>query len=349
MIIRLSWQNSDNKDITGKMQLQLIDKKGEVVAASKGDKNGILYLRYKPKEKRYLWIRVLDKGIINPVNKHFSLYVQNAYTGSKYAYFNGFGVSTYRSLVESPFIISVGSFGKNDKGELLPSPFSSYNKTVDGQILPHILAPGQLLIDGKKTNGTSFASPFITAFASRMADYNIKNYIESLSSKEKLAANLKEIEKSRWGVVDLKKWTLNNYCSASNKVKNVQGGLKEDKFIISFDFWRNCMEKLDYRLLLKVKPYKNGELLHNDTLEFFSPVYKNQTKNIAKQKVTFTIPFDKLPLEYERFSLDSLQIQTRALKNSTRWVLNLYPLKKGFKNPNGLTTGSKNTNNTNLN
>ena len=51
VIIRLSWQNSDNKDITGKMQLQLIDKKGEVVAASKGDKNGILYLRYKPKEK----------------------------------------------------------------------------------------------------------------------------------------------------------------------------------------------------------------------------------------------------------------------------------------------------------
>ena len=67
---------------------------------------------------------------------------------------------------------------------MAPSSFSSYAKTVDGKILPHIMGSGQLIIDGKEIRGTSFSTPFISAFYAKFAGYNIKNFVESTSSKK---------------------------------------------------------------------------------------------------------------------------------------------------------------------
>lgn len=321
--IKVYWQRTFKKDIGKNIAIELVDEKGAVLEAKNSHFTNAVSLAYKPTQTQYAWIKIKDKGITNAENIHFMLHVKNFIAHKTESYFNGFGIINKTAAVESPFIIAVGSYGKGENGKLLPSSFSSYGKTTDGQVLPHVLGPGELDFGEEKIKGTSLSAPYLTAFLSRFPEYNPKNLIESISAKERLDASLKPIETSRWGVPAMKKMTFSNTCFSSNKVTNYKGDFTKEAVVISFDFSRKCMEGMVYKLFLRIEAWEEGAKRRAKILTFPSAVFKSKTKNIENQKVTFEIPFDKLPSQYKKFTLANLLILTRAAGKEPKMVMGL--------------------------
>lgn len=247
VFLSLGWQEWD--DVEAIFELQLIKDDGSVVASqSNGTKTtAVTALVYKPKEDGYLGIRVIDKTSGKPAKKQFlGLIVSGAGTGD--GFFNGTDSLNAFSQFESPFLISVGSFGLDKAGQPAPSKFSSIGRTNSGEVAPQVIGPGQLKMDdGEVLNGTSFSTPFIAAMYSVFASYNIRDVIEMTTTQEYWRSGLARDEWGRWGIPQASK-LFSNPCDKSNKVKNFKQTIEKETLIIEFDFSRNCMTGMDYYL-----------------------------------------------------------------------------------------------------
>ncbi|NOX73186.1 MAG: hypothetical protein GXP03_06055 [Alphaproteobacteria bacterium] len=319
--LTLSWGEYPERQ--SDFEIQLIDKDKNVIASARAKGNlPVLNLRYKSPEKQTLWIKLLDKSETPPApDLKFGMFVRN--TNNKRAILNGQESMGIMAQYESPFLTVVGGFGKDSSGRLQPSNFSSIGHTNTGQIGPHILGPGQFLIDGKPLSGTSFATPFIAALYSTFADYNVKNVIEATATKEKLPAGLVPQEQGRWGTPDANK-LLSNACTQSNKIENLRATKKADKLVVEFDFTRNCMEGLEYYLHAYVrgnKPVSAGMFAFDvlpvvgypkqqlrGWVKKFSPNAK-----ITAEPIRIEIPFKIIPRrQFGREVSLSFKISTRA-------------------------------------
>ncbi len=297
--IYLRWHSKDIKDIRDKIDVKLVDKNNKKLPIIIKRYNNALVIKYTSPKDQWVFFQVIDKGIINPKDKYFSLYAKSISVQKMYA--NGFGISGELALKESPFIVTVGSYGMGKDDKLVPSSFSSYTKTIDGELLPHILGPGQLKFGEKKIQGTSFSSPFISSFYAKYSGYNIKNLVESTSSKRLLSKSLLPIEESRWGVPDVMQVNKSS-CFYSDKVENFKSRVEGKNIVLDFDFSRHCMEGLEYKVLVTLNGSKFTSLgvlkIVQKKKYYASKQVRSLSKHIDKNHKIIKIPFADLQDEF---------------------------------------------------
>jgi hypothetical protein len=159
--------------------------------------------------------------------------------------FNGLQTAMTYAYRESPFVIFVGSFGKAKRGGFSPSAFSDIGTSADGLLIPHVLGPGELTLDGRELTGTSFASPFITALHATRVGYNFKNVIERSASKASLAAGVGAHESSRWGIPEADKVISRlQEITGPTKIEGVSHRIEGDNLVVDFSVSRCCMQSL---------------------------------------------------------------------------------------------------------
>lgn len=159
--------------------------------------------------------------------------------------FNGLQTALAYAFRENPFVIFVGAFGRTGDGKFAPSYFSDLGKTEDGRLVPDVMGPGQLLIDGHEENGTSFASPFVTALYATRVGYNLKNLVERTAGFERFAAGVAPFERSQLGIPDAQKVTQELAAiTGPTKVENVSHKIEGNDLVLRYSISRCCMQSL---------------------------------------------------------------------------------------------------------
>jgi hypothetical protein len=159
--------------------------------------------------------------------------------------FNGLQTALAYAFRENPFVIFVGAFGKTAGGKFAPSDFSDIGRTEDGRLVPDVLGPGQLLIDGHEEDGTSFASPFLTALYATRVGYNLKNLVERTAGFERFAPGVAPFERGRLGIPDAQKVTQELAAiTGPTKVENVSHKVEGNDLVLRYSISRCCMQSL---------------------------------------------------------------------------------------------------------
>lgn len=185
----------------------------------------------------------------------------NAYPLGVAGDFNGLQTVNAYLFRENPFVTFVGSFGKVAGGRFAPSPFSNVGTAPDGRLTPHVLGPGQLLIDGRPTNGTSFSSPFITAMYATQVGYNFKNLIARSSNFTRFAPGVAPHERSRWGIPDPALLTKLDDLVGPTRIEEVSHRTEDGHLVVKFAVTRCCMESLSWGIAVDLVDPANGKTL----------------------------------------------------------------------------------------
>ncbi|TAJ37593.1 MAG: hypothetical protein EPO55_18395 [Reyranella sp.] len=175
--------------------------------------------------------------------------------------FNGLQTTNAYLFRENPFVTFVGSFGKAAGGRFAPSPFSNVGTAPDGRLTPHVLGPGQLLIDGRPTNGTSFSSPFITAMYATQVGYNFKNLIARSSNFTRFAPGIAPHERSRWGIPDPALLAKLDTLVGPTRIEEVSHLIDDGNLVVKFAVTRCCMESLSWGIAVDLVDPANGKTL----------------------------------------------------------------------------------------
>lgn len=298
----LGWAD---KDEPAAFDLQLVGRDGTVVAsATRTGKVPVVRLAYRPDASGPMWLRVVDRtpaGGSRP--SRLGMIVKGA--SARHGHFNGLESLGLYAQQDSPFIISVGGFGKNGAGPV-PSAFSSIGHTNTGGIGPLVAGPGQLDMGGGEIlNGTSFATPFIAAMYSIFADYNVRNVVEATATQSRWAPGIRPEERTRWGIPSAE-LIFSNRCAKSNRIEDIRHRVEGGKLLIDFLFTRDCMEGLDYFL----HAYVSGHVAQKDRLvvervkaasgkeDLRGWVQKHSAgKMIDREPVRIEIPLEHIPRE----------------------------------------------------
>ena len=159
--------------------------------------------------------------------------------------FNGLQTALAYEFRQNPFVIFVGGFGKTADGKLVPSPFSDLGRAADGHLVPDVLGPGQLIVDGHEIEGTSFASPFLTALYATRVGYNLKNLVEHTTGFAPFAPGVAAFERSRLGIPDAQKVTQQLVAiTGPTKVEKVSHAIEGGDLVIRYTLSRCCMQSL---------------------------------------------------------------------------------------------------------
>lgn len=257
--ISLGWDFRDAP--TADYQLELVSDDGQVLATARaGNRPGTIFLNYSSTQSIYAGIRVRrlagpSQGVLMRL-----LAMPGIATGPG---FNGLQTAVPNAYRESPFLVYVGGMGRTTSGALAPSSFSDIGREPDDALLPHVLGPGQLMLDGKEIDGTSFATPFITAIYASTYGYNFKNLMERTATKAPLAPSTQPFAASRWGVPAVmgKMFSAKGQLSITGptKVEDVHHQIKGDSLVIDFRISRCCMQGMAWTVgvaLIDVKARK---------------------------------------------------------------------------------------------
>lgn len=185
----------------------------------------------------------------------------NAYPLGVAGDFNGLQTTNAYLFRENPFVTFVGSFGKVAGGRFAPSPFSNIGTAPDGRLTPHVLGPGQLLIDGRPTNGTSFSSPFITAMYATQVGYNFKNLIARSSNFTRFAPGVAPHERSRWGIPDPALLAKLDDLVGPTRIEEVSHRIEDGHLVVKFAVTRCCMESLSWGIAVDLVDPANSKTL----------------------------------------------------------------------------------------
>jgi hypothetical protein len=179
--------------------------------------------------------------------------------GANQAEINGLQTTNAYLHRENPFAIFVGSFGRTSSGALAPSAFSNIGTAADGRLIPHVLGPGQLVLDGRPTNGTSFSSPFITALYATRVGYNFKNLIARSSNFSRFAPGVAPHERSRWGIPDPALLAKLDDLVGPTRIESVSHSLDNGQLVVKFNITRCCMEDLTWSIAVGVVDAGSGQ------------------------------------------------------------------------------------------
>lgn len=169
---------------------------------------------------------------------------------------NGSGSISQSARIDSPNLITVGSFGLNDYGEIAPSYFSSHGWGLSQpEALPHVIGPGSLKMpEGDVIHGTSYASPFVTAVLSGLSwrVMNPKNVAEKVSSHSFLFDGDAGSVSSRWGVPDaglmLQPGRLMEMLG-TDRIDDIAHRVEGEEVVVTGRITRCCMEGVRAELL----------------------------------------------------------------------------------------------------
>lgn len=254
---RLTWDASAHPDAD--YELQSVGAGGVVYHSARAAPNdkvkGRLTLRHAYSQPVDAVLKV--KRLTGPASGVFMRI--NAYPIAVSTDFNGLQTTNTYLFRENPFVTFVGSFGKVAGGRFAPSPFSNIGIAPDGRLTPHVLGPGQLLIDGKPTNGTSFSSPFITAMYATQVGYNFKNLIARSSNFTRFAPGVAPHERSRWGIPDPALLTKLDDLVGPTKIEEVSHRIENGHLVVKFAVTRCCMESLSWGIAVDLVDPANGK------------------------------------------------------------------------------------------
>lgn len=252
-----TWDASTHPDAD--YELQIVGKDGVVFYSGRAKPDskvkGLIVLGYAFSQPVEATIRV--KRLAGPASGVFMRV--NAYPRGVAGDFNGLQTTNAYMFRENPFTTFVGSFGRAAGGRFSPSPFSNIGTAPDGRIVPHVLGPGQLLIDGRPTNGTSFSSPFITALYATQVGYNFKNLIARSSNFAKLAPGVAPHERSRWGIPDPALLAKLGDLVGPTRIENVAHAVENDHLVLKFAVTRCCMESLTWSIVANLVDARSGQ------------------------------------------------------------------------------------------
>lgn len=253
----LTWDADAQPDAN--YELQIVGAGDRIFYSGRVDPNdktkGLIVLHHAYSQPVDAAIRV--KRLAGPAGGVFMRV--NAYPLGVAGDFNGLQAANAYLFRENPFVTFVGSFGKAAGGRFAPSRFSSAGTAPDGRLTPHVLGPGQLLIDGKPTNGTSFSSPFITAMYATQVGYNFKNLIARSSNFARFAPGVGAHERSRWGIPDPALLEKLDELVGPTKIENVSHRVEGDNLIVGFAVTRCCMESLSWGIAVDLFDPASGK------------------------------------------------------------------------------------------
>lgn len=229
-------------------EVEFVSSKGKRIASARAEAKepGIIKLEHKFAQMVGVYVRV--KRLAGPpagVFMRIALYGPTGHSDD----FNGLQTALTYVFKENPFLIYVGAFGKTKTGTLTPAAFSDIGRGADGKLYPHVLGPGRLLLDGKEIDGTSFASPFLTAIYGLAVGYNIKNVLERTSTTASLDPGVGPHEGSRWGVP--KGFDIFFQLAkvvGKTTVEDVSHEIDGDDLVLRFKVTRCCMEGMRWAI-----------------------------------------------------------------------------------------------------
>lgn len=232
------------------------------------------------------------------------------------------------SVVDNPFIITVGAIARGPDGKAAPTSFSGWGTTRDGGLIPHIHGPGQIDLDGNVLQGTSFSAPFVTAMLVAANGYNPKNILERVSDHSRLSPSVPADERSRWGMPDMTKLfppALRRIVGPT-KVEDWSHRIDDKGLHVSNTFTRCCMEGMTYNPvveLYRLRDAGGGKTVAERVLDPASKrvvhvllTKRNMKKDIEREPLFFTIPKSALPTESGRYQL-RFGFFMKAWRNST--------------------------------
>lgn len=255
----LTWDASAHPDAD--YELQIVGAGNRILYSGRVDPRdkvkGLILLRHADSQAADAAIRV--KRLAGPAGGVFMRV--NAYPLGVAGDFNGLRTTNAYLFRENPFVTFVGSFGKVGGGRFAPSPFSNVGTAPDGRLTPHVLGPGQLLIEGRPTNGTSFSSPFITAMYATQVGYNFKNLIARSSNFARFAPGVAAHERSRWGIPDPAQLAKLDDLVGPTRIEEVSHRVEEGNLVVKFAVTRCCMESLSWAIAVDLLDPASGKTL----------------------------------------------------------------------------------------
>lgn len=255
----LTWDASSHPDAD--YELQIVGAGNRVFysgrVSPKDTVKGRIILRHAYSQPADAAIRV--KRLAGPAGGVFMRV--NGYPLGVSGDFNGLQTTNAYLFRENPFVTFVGSFGKAAGGRFAPSPFSNVGTAPDGRLTPHVLGPGQLQIDGRPTNGTSFSSPFITAMYATQVGYNFKNLIARSSNFARFAPGVAPHERSRWGIPDPALLAKLDDLVGPTRIEEVSHRIEDGHLVVKFAVTRCCMESLSWGIAVDLVDPANGKRL----------------------------------------------------------------------------------------
>jgi hypothetical protein len=279
-------------------ELELVTPKGNRLAVGRVDPKkklkGYIVLEYKAAQRGPAFVRV--KQLTGPANGIFMRLRADPIADT--FDFNGLQTANTYTFFEHPFLIFVGGVGKTEAGKLAPSAFSDIGMGPDGALFPHVLGPGQLILDGREVRGTSFASPFITAIYTATFGYNLKNLMELTASHAPLDPAVAPHERSRWGVPDAMKTILNlRQIVGPTKIEDVSHMVEKEELVLNFSVTRRCMEGLTWWVSPLLYDPKTGKALkYPDTQKTVEGIVllKSDKPDFIKHPAQIRIPLKGL-------------------------------------------------------
>lgn len=278
--------------------LELFTPTGDPLAQARDDPNdevaGYISLEYTVEEREYAFVRV--RQLAGPKDGIFMRLLAKDIAYS--THFNGLQTIGSYAFFESPFVIYVGGVGKTEAGKLAPSAFSDIGMGPDKALLPHVLGPGQLILEGRRIQGTSFASPFITAIYGASQGHNLKNLMELTSSHAPLDPAVPAHERSRWGVPDAMTAIFNlRQVVGPTKIEDVSHRMEADELLVNFSVTRRCMQALTWWVELGLIDVDTGKALEDpETQKPVSGIVllKSDEPDFARHRAEIRIPLKGL-------------------------------------------------------
>ena len=274
-------------------------------------------------KSRYLALRVRADNLDPEHKDKLKVRIIN-YAGTSHYHFNGTSSTDFPSTYNSPYIISIGSFGRDpNTGKANPSIFSAIGSNSAGT-LPHISGPGELIIDNQIKQGTSYATPLLGAIASFYTNASPKILMEHISDKQKWAPAVETRRQGAWGIPSYEKLgdqSLAIFSEESEidqiRYNHLDDGSTQFSFNLTRDFMQHMrvffrMDVIDpeSRQLLKIKDTNNPL-----RIEFGGFVGGESFDN---SRISFNIPADILEDKYKGEEVFIKVYMTNSLKRD-RW------------------------------
>ncbi len=235
------------KNPTGEVIIKILDGKNKIEKRFPV-KKGRGFFRFKRINKPKLALQIGVEGLTEPFG---GIRVRKNLMFDAGPAWNGLRSSGDYAIWDSPFLIPVGSVGE-DRGHLVPSVFSSIDKSNKGKTMPLVLGPGQIKVGKEAFEGTSFATPFIAALYAPFSTHNISNVIEHTSGFEAIGKGFSELELGRWGIPIAQKILGSNHCTKDKyQLHNLQS--VDEKLSVELQFSLNCMEKIKYAIVMTLE------------------------------------------------------------------------------------------------
>ncbi len=221
----------------------------------------------------------------------------NAYGDAVAADYDGLQTVPGYEYRDNPFVIFVGGFGKTAGGHLAPSSFSDIGRTAHGRLVPDVLGPGQLLIDGQEHDGTSFATPFLAALYATRVGYNLKNLVALTADDSRFAPGVQPFARSRWGIPDATKVNAQlEKITGPTVVDHVTHAVEGKDLVVHYTISRCCMQSLIWYAGVVIVDPKTEAVLPDAAGKAIMAIQSLRTNKAGRVRypITLRIPMREL-------------------------------------------------------